>query len=402
MSMTTLPIEAGEPDQELERQLAQMTEWGEPMPDPTLCAEALERTRAGGKPVKRDIWTTKLSHGTWWLVGSSLAAAVLIFALLPSLGTARNQVAYDRSPALARPAPSPGGSTEITTDQTPTRLSNGAVTHPESWPDLSGRRLDQGVIATDGMGFSRQQDREPPGSVNRLVVRKATIELKTDDVRSTFLKASLVVSAAHGEFVEASALTGEDEHARANLTLRVRADRLSTVLTALRELGIVVNEQLGGEDVTAQAVDIEARLRNEQRVETELLELLESRPEAPLEDILQLRDEIGRVRDQIERLTAQQQNLERLVSMATVLVLIHPAEPVEDQAAEDEQPGIGAYFGEAISGAWNRGLRAVADAAAWLVNVLVGGVIWWAIVITCVVAALRLHRRTGLARLSEA
>jgi hypothetical protein len=78
---------------------------------------------------------------------------------------------------------------------------------------------------------------------DRHVVRKATIELETDDVRALFLKAAQLVSEAGGEYVESSALTGSGRNAQANLTIRVRADRLSEVLNALRQLGTVESEQ---------------------------------------------------------------------------------------------------------------------------------------------------------------
>ena len=82
-------------------------------------------------------------------------------------------------------------------------------------------------------------------------------------------------------------------------------------------------------------VDLDARLRNERRVEQELLELLDSRDESPLEEILKLRGEIAKVRTQIERYTAQQDRLSRLVSLATVLIIIRP-ENIEQIEVPDE------------------------------------------------------------------
>jgi hypothetical protein len=131
------------------------------------------------------------------------------------------------------------------------------------------------IIAPPGL----PSDAIPPGA--RHVIQKATIELRTDDVRSAFLKTQHLISVASGEYVENSSLSGSGRDAYASLTLRIAVDRLSDVLNELRQLGEVTSEQLVGEDVTAQVVDLEARLRNEQRVETELLELLCSICAAP-------------------------------------------------------------------------------------------------------------------------
>ena len=72
---------------------------------------------------------------------------------------------------------------------------------------------------------------------------------------------SRLISAAHGEFVQDSTLTGNDDSERAELTLRVAAERLSEVLNELRLLGEVRTERVGGDDVTERVVDLEARLK---------------------------------------------------------------------------------------------------------------------------------------------
>lgn len=218
----------------------------------------------------------------------------------------------------------------------------------------------------------------------RHVVRKATIELVTDDVRAAFLKAAMLVSAAQGEYVQDSGLTGSGETAKANLTLRVAAERLSEVLNQLRELGQIRSERTEGEDVTTQVVDLEARLRNETRIEDELLDLMERRDNAPLKEILDLRDKLGQVRRGIEQMTAQRERLSRLVSLATVLVIIRA-----EGAPPPARPGIGAYFGDSISNAWSKGLTFLADTVAGLLGVLVGGIIWWLLLLAVVLIALR-------------
>ncbi|MFH1747284.1 MAG: DUF4349 domain-containing protein [Planctomycetota bacterium] len=219
-------------------------------------------------------------------------------------------------------------------------------------------------------------------TLDRHVIRKATIELLTPDVRAAFLKASHLISTAQGEYVQDSGVTGSGNRTEANLTLRVVATRLPEVLNELRQLGEVRSEQTAGEDVTTQVVDIEARLRNEQRVETELLELVEKRQDAPLKEILELRTALGQVRQTIETLTAQRERLDRLVSLATVLVIIRPA----DAPAPVEDAGVIAYFLKAVGNAWNKGLLFLADTLAGFLSVIIGGLVWWLLLIVALLA----------------
>jgi len=227
----------------------------------------------------------------------------------------------------------------------------------------------------------------------RHIVRKATIELVTEDVRAAFRKAEMIVSEAGGEYVEDSSLTGTAENMRADLTLRVAADRLSEVMNELRDLGEVRSEKLTGEDVTTQVVDLEARLRNEQRVEVELLELLEKRQDAPLREILELRGTLSNVRGSIERLTAQRQRLSRLVSLATVLVIIR-AEHAPAPPDEPTEFSIGTYFSEGVHKAWQKGLMLLADTCGFLLSVIVGGLIWWILLVLVFGAVWRYRRRS--------
>ncbi len=179
---------------------------------------------------------------------------------------------------------------------------------------------------------------------------------------------------------------------QASLTLRVAADRLSEVLNQLRQLGEVRAEDSHGEDVTSQVVDLDARLRNERRIETELLELLDRRDGAPLKEILQVRSRINEVRQSIERLTAQQQRLSRLVSLATILVIIRAEDAPQPKPVSD----LGKYFSENVGASWKSGLRFLSDTIASLLRVLVGGVIWWVLLTIAILAITRHHRHAHL------
>jgi hypothetical protein len=152
-----------------------------------------------------------------------------------------------------------------------------------------------------------------------------------------------------------------------------RADRLDDVLNELRKIGKVASEELGGRDVTTEVVDVDARLRNEQRVEVELLELLESRKDAPLTELMQLRESLKNVRYSIESLAGRRETLSRMVSLATLLVIIRtdaksPA-PVADS--------FWSYFGREMDTAWTAAIRFLADATATIVRILVGGLPFW-------------------------
>jgi hypothetical protein len=361
-----------QPDNKLEADLARLTVWDGDAPEvwrAALAAASVTGTK-----------TTRWFAPRWALGAIGMAAALVVFVgLLPSLATEHSRArTYEPKSAAGPSGPSPAKSEAFVSPSVGdaadvARNTEGegrfSTDNTESSPS---RRLAPPSDA--GGGRAAVQSPASPATTGRQIVHKATIELLADDVRAAFLKAGQLASEAHGEYVQNSALTGaDDKQLQANLTLRVAAERLSDVLNELRQLGKVRSERNDGEDVTSQAVDLDARLRNEQRVEAELLNLLESRKDAALKDILDLRANLAGVRNVIEQLTAQRQNLVRLVSLATVLVIIRPS----DTPAVPPPTGIGAYFGDAISTMWHKGLRVLADTLAMLLAALIGGLPWW-------------------------
>lgn len=327
--------------------------------------------------------------------GSTLgiaAAALLLFALavvmFPSLGEVR-------SVSSATPAPSTALDERSLAEVSPSAREAGFSADREG----KGRVIDQDTREAYARNESRgASSLSAPADLLRQVIRKATIELTTPDVRAAMLKASMILNLATGEFIEQSSLTGDGPTAQATLTLRVAADRLSEVLNSLRPLGKVTSEQLTGDDVTDQAVDLDARLRNEQRIESELLTLLDTRKDAPLDDILAVRSQLANIRDSIERLTAQRDRLSHLVSLATVLVIIRA-----DTAPPPSTPvaGIWDYFKSSMASSWRAGLSILADTVALLLRIAVGGLIWWIIILSLAATALHYHRRARAAAARE-
>lgn len=251
------------------------------------------------------------------------------------------------------------------------------------------RRLQEGDRGTEwrrvvwsvvppAADYASQQD-------PRHVIRRATVELEVGDLEGTYrqLVAGSVLS-DENEFVERSEFDDRRGRRSASIVIRVRAERLDEVLNGLRDLGRVLNENADARDVTSQVVDLDARLRNERRVEEEMLDLLSRRENAPLEDVLRVRQSLAEVRERIERLVAEQQQVSREVALARVAVSLWQAGAVDVRTRPRER------FLTRLGVAWDDGVDMLMGSIAWLVHALVGGLVWW---IGLVVLLLLIRRR---------
>ena len=100
-------------------------------------------------------------------------------------------------------------------------------------------------------------------------------------------------------------------------TLRVPADQLDPTLAEIKRLGHVEMESQSGEEVTAQYIDLDARLTNARNTEQRLTDLLRNRT-GKLSDVLEVEQELDRVRGEIEQMEAERKNMSNQVSYATL------------------------------------------------------------------------------------
>ena len=169
----------------------------------------------------------------------------------------------------------------------------------------------------------------------RRVISTGYMSVEVDDVPAAAGQVRIAAEALGG-FVESSTVSGDDEDAFAEVTIRVPQEAFPEALDRVRRIGDVRSEDLRAQDVTEQFIDLDARLRSALRTEGSLLDLLDRATD--VEDVIAIERELSRVRTDIERLQGQLNFLERRVSLSTLTVsLFTPS------AMRTEPPF--AYFG---------------------------------------------------------
>lgn len=139
-----------------------------------------------------------------------------------------------------------------------------------------------------------------------------------------FLRRAEVLARELGGFVSSTSLSawGEGAAARSGtVTLRVPSHRFDDAVAQLRAMGRLESFRSGVQDVTAEYVDMEARIRNSQREEQQLLKLFER--SGKLADIITVEEKLSEVRERIERLQSQMRALADQVGLSTITVTFH-------------------------------------------------------------------------------
>jgi Domain of unknown function (DUF4349)/Putative zinc-finger len=154
-----------------------------------------------------------------------------------------------------------------------------------------------------------------------MIVRTAALSLTTREFDKARTRLDDILKRHHGYVGELNVAIPVGNGSTFTATLRVPADQLEATLADLKGLGRVESESQNGQEVTAQYVDLEARLSNARNTEDRLTNLLRQRT-GKLSDVLAVETEIDRVRGEIEQMEAEKKNLANQVTFATITATV--------------------------------------------------------------------------------
>jgi len=153
---------------------------------------------------------------------------------------------------------------------------------------------------------------------DRQVIRTAGLQVEVPKFEDAS-KALVRIAESSGGFI-ADTTTSQEEPPYGTFVLRVPALRFSPALDQIEALGKVTERRVSGQDVTEEFVDLQARVRNLEAHERQLLTFMERATRVA--DLLAIEQELSRVRGEIEQLTGRLRFLGNRVEMATIQVTL--------------------------------------------------------------------------------
>jgi anti-sigma factor RsiW len=186
-----------------------------------------------------------------------------------------------------------------------------------------------------------------------MIARTVTLSIVAKDFGFSRTSLDAIVSRHHGYTATLTANTQQNTARSLQASLRVPAAELNATVAELKLLGQVENETQAGEEVTQAHADLVARLKNSRETEQRLQAILLQRT-GKMSDVLEVEQEIARVRGAIEQMEGEQKNLEHRVNFATIDLNL-----TEEYKALLGSPSISTRFHNALVA----GFRAAEDSA---------------------------------------
>lgn len=170
----------------------------------------------------------------------------------------------------------------------------------------------------------------------RLVIQNANLSIVVATPLDTLDQIAALATEFKGFVVSSEShkvtLDQGQEVVEANINIRVDSTQLNTVLERIHAMTSnpdedVLSENVTGQDVTKEYVDLESQLRNLQATEAQLQKIMDQATKT--EDVLNVYRELSSIRGQIETTTGQMKYYEEAAALSSISVNIQAEEAVQ-------------------------------------------------------------------------
>jgi anti-sigma factor RsiW len=174
--------------------------------------------------------------------------------------------------------------------------------------------------------FARAEESQPkpaetpaPAQTNRKLIRNATVDLEIASFDGAVQKITAFANEERGYVATTSSQKQANGKLKGETVVKVLPENLDRFLQKVRGLGELKNQTLGTEDVTKAYFDTDARLKNAHVMEQRLIDMLKTKT-GKVSDLLQVEKELGRVREEIEKMQGELKYWDSQVQFATVTI----------------------------------------------------------------------------------
>jgi hypothetical protein len=193
-------------------------------------------------------------------------------------------------------------------------------------PSVAFDSASRQTVTSNGVDVVAQQ-------VERKVIKDASLSVVVKDPEES-MNAISALAEQLGGYVVSSSLSQQTYGPNnvslpgGSITIRIPAEKLNDVMTQIKTDAVeVTSENISGQDVTDQYVDLQSRLSAMQAAEKKLLEILEKAEKT--EDVLAVYQQLQQVQSEIEVLKGQIKYIDQAAAMSSVNVNLTAEESIQ-------------------------------------------------------------------------
>jgi hypothetical protein len=228
-------------------------------------------------------------------------------------------------------------------------MSTNAVSN-RSYASTQPTKLKHITVGQQVALIKAEQVTDSEYNTDRKIVRNAELDLEAESPELAQQKITSVAETKGGFVVESQQSMSDIKAANRDIvtmTVRVPAEKFSEALDDIRKTSSrVVSENVKGEDVTEEYIDIEAQLKAKKALEAQFMEIMKRA--SRVDEALEVQSELADVRGEIEKIEGRKRFLENKSSLSTIKVTLRTA-----QVIASATHGFGGRFVEAFDAGMN-------------------------------------------------
>ncbi|MCS1351870.1 DUF4349 domain-containing protein [Mechercharimyces sp. CAU 1602] len=174
------------------------------------------------------------------------------------------------------------------------------------------------------------------------VIYHAQMEMITKDFADSRKQVEALTVASGGYMVNSS-VEEIESRITGTMVLRIPQAKFKEVVNKLEDVGEITSQEVNGNDISEEYVDLTSRLSAKEAQEKRLLTLMEQAEDTKA--VLQVSEQLGRVQEEIEQLKGRKRFFDNQVALSTITIHL-----VENSSPQPKNPT--SNLSEDVAGAW--------------------------------------------------
>ena len=158
-----------------------------------------------------------------------------------------------------------------------------------------------------------------PAIIDKKIIKNGNLSLKVDRVDSVVEKINQITKDNQGEIFSSNFSQTKTNIKSGSMVVKMPVANFEKTFGEIKGVAsLVLSESTSGQDVTEQYVDLQGQLKNKQAEEQQFVEIMKQAQK--IQDILDVTQQLSRVRGEIERLQGQIKFMDSQTDMSTITV----------------------------------------------------------------------------------
>ncbi len=220
----------------------------------------------------------------------------------------------------------------------------------------------------------------PKPEIQKKLIKNGSLRMQVEDYAQTRPRINQLI-AGHNGYISSENESNTGNTIQNNITIRIPFNQYDALVSQLeKEASYVESKTVNVQDVTAQFVDIEGRLKTRREVEARYMDFLKRAKN--IDETLKIEEQIRQLREEIESAEGQLKLMRDQVMYSTLQLYVYQNLPYK--VTPPTETGFFAKLGEAFANGWRM-----------MLGFIVGVTYLWPFIIAGLIVFFVFRRRLG-------